>query len=144
VAASSPGEARFEILEHTADVGLRIRASGLRELFEMAARGMVDILGAAAGAGSSRRGESIAVRDSDLGGLLVDWLNEILFLVDRDEACVAEIVVERAIEDEVVGTVEIAECSAMPEGTELEVATYHRLSVERESDGFVATVYFDV
>jgi SHS2 domain-containing protein len=144
VAASSPGEARFEVLEHTADIGLRIRASGLREVFEMAARGMVDILGAVAATGPSRRRESIAVRDSDLGGLLVDWLNEILFLVDRDEACVGEIVVERATEDEVAGTVEMAECSAMPDGTVLKAATYHRLSVERESDGFVATVYFDV
>ena len=42
----------FEILEHTADIGLRAHGESMEALFENAAAGMLEILGAAAGDGS--------------------------------------------------------------------------------------------
>ena len=71
---------RFEILEHTADIGLGARGKTLEELFENAAAGMVEILGVAAGHGSQH--VDFVVEADDRAALLVRFLDELIYLVD--------------------------------------------------------------
>ena len=132
----------FEVLEHTADIGLRARGRTLEELFENACRGTLEILGATGEAATEE--EVVRVQAADLGALLVDLLNEVIYLVDARRARVARVEVERASPDGVVARIGWAPGPPDLPGTELKAATYHQLAVEHAPDGYEATVYFDV
>ena len=133
----------FEILEHTADVGVRALGSTPREVFEQATRGLLDITGAT-GAGSGER-VAISVGGNDFGAVLVDWLEEVLYLQDARDAVVTDLAVGKVDETTASGWVDIAPRGKELEGTAVKAITYHQLSVARRDDGmWEATVYFDI
>jgi SHS2 domain-containing protein len=160
----------FEILEHTADIGLRAYGKSQEELFENAAWGLAEILdavrpvrviGAAAvdagtptrspsarsrgaPAGYAPRPQRIELEPSDIEALLVDWMNELILLTEEGKACVADVRVHGVSEEGMQARVDLVDCDLVPEGTELKAATYHQLSVRPTEDGWVAVVYFDV
>ena len=136
-----PGE-DFEILEHTADVGVRAWAPTLERTFEQATRGLLDIVGAWAPGSGERR--AIDVEAHDLGGLLVDWLGEVLYLQDTRDVVVAGIEVEEVGDRRARGWVELAPRPLEIEGTAVKAVTYHQLAVERREPGWEATVFLDI
>ena len=67
----------YEIIPHTADVRLRVRAPSLEALFADAMRGMFAVM--RAHPGDARVERSVAVYEAaDTTTLLVDFLNEVL------------------------------------------------------------------
>ena len=133
----------FELLEHTADIGIRARGAGLEEVFEHATEGLAEVMGAL----RPGTGEAVAVEVAadDPGGLLVDWLNEVLWLREVREAVVAGVRVERAGDGTASGVVVLAAGGAAVDGTFVKAVTYHRLRVEPDpGGGWVAEVYLDV
>jgi SHS2 domain-containing protein len=137
--------AGYEILEHTADIGLRAHGGRLEELFENAAWGLAEILEVArplqvVGTAAQR----IMLGPTDIEALLVDWLNELILLTEEGRACVADVHVHAVSEEGLQARVDLVDCDPPPEGTELKAATYHQLSVRQTGDGWVAVVYFDV
>lgn len=133
----------FEILEHTADVGVRARGASPQEVFEQATRGLLEITGA------SRRGAgervTIEVSANDLGGALVDWLEEVLYLQDARDSVVTSLRVESAGDSGARGWVEIAPRGQELEGTAVKAITYHQLEVSEQADGtWMAVVYLDI
>ena len=133
----------FEIIEHTADVGIRAHGATLEDLFEQTARGLADITGAwKPGSGEP---VLIEVEARDLGGLLVDWLEEVLYLQDARDSVLRDIRLEHVADTSAVGTVSLApRGEEVLAGTAVKAITFHRLRVEREGDHWVAEVYVDV
>lgn len=78
----SVAEPPFEEIEHTADLALRVRGANLQELFINAARGLFCLMTGedAYGRETPDSGESVALESLDQENLLVDWLNELLYL----------------------------------------------------------------
>jgi SHS2 domain-containing protein len=138
----------FEILEHTADIGLRVWGATCEELFENAAWGLAEILGARATEGEADRkpvaGPAVNARAADVEALLVEWLNEVLFALERSGACLADVEALKVTPDEADGNLLLVPCDGPRNGTELKAATYHQISVQPENGGWTATVYFDV
>jgi SHS2 domain-containing protein len=148
----------FKLLEHTADVGVRARGATLEAVFEQATLGLAEVLGAF----RPGQGEPVTVEVAagDLGGLLVDWLNEVLWLQEARQAAVAAVRVEHAGDGRAagadasstagadafsaVGAVAFSAGEPPPDGTFVKAVTYHRLRVERDRDGWLAEVYLDV
>jgi SHS2 domain-containing protein len=133
----------FELLEHTADVGIRARGATLEEAFEQATQGLAEVLGAL----RPGPGETVAVEvtASDPGALLVDWLNEVLWLHEvRGHAGVAAVRVELVEGDRAAGAVTFSSTDPPAEGTFVKAVTYHRLRVVRDAGGWLAEVYLDV
>ena len=145
---SDPGG--FELLEHTADVGIRAWAGSLEEAFERATEGLAEVLGAlrpSPSPGEPGPGEPVPVEVTadDLGGLLVDWLNEVLWLREVRQAALAGVEVERVGDGVARGTVALASGGAAPDGTFVKAVTYHRLRVEPDpGGGWLVEVYLDV
>jgi SHS2 domain-containing protein len=137
---------RFELLEHTADIGIRARGASLEEVFEHATEGLAEVLGAwRPPEGSPGEEVPLEVSAGDPGGLLVDWLNEVLWLREVREAVVAGVRVERVGEGAAAGSVVLAGGGPAPDGTFVKAVTYHRLRVEPDPDGgWLAEVYLDV
>lgn len=132
----------FEILEHTADVGVRGWGETLEETFRQTTLGLLDIVGAwKPGRGSP---EPIEVEARDLGGLLVDWLGEVLYLQEVRDVIVSAVNVETVGRTRARGSVEWVERPVEIEGTAVKAITYHQLSVEERDGGWAATVYLDI
>jgi SHS2 domain-containing protein len=156
------GGAGFELLEHTADVGIRARGATLEEAFEQATLGLAEVQGAlalgpgqpAAGgpgpggsAGEPGPGEPVGVEvaAADPGGLLVDWLNEVLWLAETRQAALAGVRVERVGNGTARGSVLLSVGGPTPDGTFVKAVTYHRLRVEPDpGGGWLVEVYLDV
>ena len=75
--------APFDILEHTADVGVLARGRTLAEAFAHAAEGMFSIMVDLDGVREVEE-RSIAVAGHDWPSLLVAWLSELLYYSDVD------------------------------------------------------------
>lgn len=132
----------WEEIEHTADWALRVWGEDLRALFENAARGMVSLLGGEADQARQPVSRTITLQAPDPEILLIDWLTELLYLIEEQGMIITQITVHRVadltLEAEVVG---------MPGGKfsrHIKAATYHRLAIRRTDEGFTTTVVFDV
>jgi SHS2 domain-containing protein len=151
--------AGFELLAHTADVGVRARGATLEEAFEQATLGLAEVLGALrpgrespGGApgrtpGGPRNRERVAVdvTAGDHGALLVDWLNEVLWLHEvRQHAAVVAVGVDQVTGERAAGSVTFATTGPPADGTSVKAATYHRLRVGCDDGGWLAEVYLDV
>lgn len=133
----------FEILEHTADVGIRATGATIEDVFQQTTMGLVDIAGIAATGGGERVPIDLAADDD--GALLVDWLSEVLWLHDSRDALIESVAVESVRDGRVWGFVTLVpRGDRAAEGTQVKAITYHRLRVEETTDGWLAEVYVDV
>jgi SHS2 domain-containing protein len=135
--------AGFELLEHTADVGIRAFGSDVAEAFEQAARGLAELMGVGVPGPGERR--LVRVEGEDEEDLLVGFLNELLYLHESELAGFAQVrilgVSERAVEAEV----ELVPLREPGSGVAVKAVTYHQVAVERRPDGTVEVrVYVDV
>jgi SHS2 domain-containing protein len=132
----------FEIIEHTADVGIRAFGSTLEELFEQATLGLAEIIGL----GTRQPGvdEPVSLTADDLGGLLVDWLSEVLYLHEVRDSLLGGVHLDEVTEHRAAGHLTLVQRAGEVEGTQVKAITYHRLKVERGRDGWMAQVYVDV
>jgi SHS2 domain-containing protein len=135
--------AGFEILEHTADVGVRAEGESLGEVFEQAALGIADIMGIyAPGDGDA---QDIEVEAPDVGALLVDWLSEILWLHDSRDALLGGVEIVGVTETRARGRVILVpRAGEEVEGTQIKAITYHQLEVKPTESGWGAEVFVDV
>lgn len=134
---------RYEVLEHTADVGLRLRGDSLEEIFEAAGEGFAVLQGAwFPGEGEGRE---VRVGADDLPGLLAAWLDELLFLQEGEDAVFGGFDVDLVAEHELRASVRVAPRSERElEAAGIKAATYHRLVLERTDDGWLGEIYLDV
>lgn len=129
-------------LDHTSEVRLEIRADTLAGLLAEAARAF----GALERRGAPGRPEpgwrAHAVESADRESLLVDWLNELVFLAER-ERYVPEVVEVRSASDT---GLEARSRGAVLDTTPglVKAATHHGLTVRRTGDGWEAVVVLDV
>lgn len=135
-------DAGFEILEHTADVGVRSWGPTCEEAFRQSTLGLLDIIGAWH-PGTGER-EAIEVEGRDRAAVLVDWLGEVLYLQDSRDVVVSDLGVDEVTEQRATGWVELAERPLEIEGTAVKAVTYHQLDVGRSGDRWEATVYLDI
>jgi SHS2 domain-containing protein len=139
--------AGFELLAHTADVGVRARGATLEEVFEQATLGLAEVLGALAPGREPPDGERVAVEVTagDHGALLVDWLNEVLWLHEaRQHAAVVAVRVDQVTGGRAAGGVTFSTTGPPADGTSVKAATYHQLRVGRDGGGWLGEVYLDV
>jgi SHS2 domain-containing protein len=131
----------FEELDHTADWAFRARGHDLRELFVNAARGMFYLQGSSESGGETVTRE-FAVEGFDRETLLVNWLNELLYLQEqhREQYQRFEIVEfsERRLRARIHGG---------PQGNVnklIKAVTFHGLHIHPVPGGWEADIVVDV
>jgi SHS2 domain-containing protein len=135
---------RYEILEHTADVGIEAVGGTPEEVFEASAEGLAGLLGAwFPGEGEAR---VVVVEASDREALLVGWLDEIVYLREAQDLFFGGFRVDSLSEGELEATVTAAPAAGREvEGAGIKAATFHRLEVSRQPDGsWRGRIYLDV
>jgi len=135
----------FELFEHTADVGIRVRAGSLEKLFADAACGLFSVLAANLDAVQPLQEVAFAVQGDRHDDLLFDWLAELLytFATKRLVFCHFEVAVTPTGLT-AVARGEPMDCDRHGLHVEVKAITYHGLKVERAGDGWLAEVIVDV
>lgn len=135
----------YEIFEHTADLGLRVRAPDLPTLFVDAARGLTSMIAANLDAIRPVREVPLRVTGAGLDLLLFDWLTEILYLFESEHLLLGEFEVRLAGEVlEATARGEPLDESRHQLEHEVKAITYHGLKVEQAPDGWLAEVIVDI
>jgi SHS2 domain-containing protein len=133
----------FEIIEHTADVGIRATGATIEEVFEQATRGLAHIMGIWHPGTGERVPIEVEARDRE--ALLVDWLSEVLWLHDSRDALLGAVEVERVGAGVASGAVVlIPRAGRAVEGTQIKAVTYHQLEVRQAGSEWRARLYVDV
>jgi SHS2 domain-containing protein len=139
--------AMYEVFDHTADIGLRIRASTLDELFRDAGVGFFSLI--VSNLDEVRPIEkvdfSLSAREKEYDFLLFDWLNELLFTFDTKRLLLSKF--EVAISDtglKAMAEGELFDASRHRLEHEVKAITYHGLKVVHESGGWLAEVILDI
>lgn len=135
----------YEFLEHTADICVRIYGKDLPEIFINAARAMFEVLA------EKREGIRLPQTSIDVtltGGareeLLINWLNELLYLYSTKEIVFSGYQIHRLTIEELEATVAGESAAGYIIKTEIKAATYHDLKIEQTLDEWQAIVIFDV
>jgi len=156
-AAGDAGFVPYEEVPHRADWALRARGRTLAGLFVNAARGMYALMAEQLPA-EAPLALTVEVEAASAEGLLVAWLNELLYHTEREGAVFTRFRVEELA---VPGTDEAGgrAASAAPARLRARVggdragaglrkyvkaATYHDLAIERRDGLYEAQVVFDV
>lgn len=135
----------FEVVEHTADVGIRASGATLKDAFENAALGMFALMADLSTAGETNRW-AVSASARDRAGLLVDLLNELLVIFEVEHAVLARLEITDW-DEKTRATGYVYGETIDPEKHKLlhqiKAPTYHMLEVSHDG-GWSAQVIFDV
>lgn len=135
----------FELLEHTADIGFRVRGRTLEELFAGAAEAL-QAIAFDASAVEPRERYALSATGEDLESLLVNWLSEVLYWMDGRRVLMARFEIREIAPERIAaeGWGEPWDPARHLPRTGVKAVTYHQLKVEREGEGWVAEVFLDI
>jgi SHS2 domain-containing protein len=139
---------KFEILEHTADLKIKVFGKTKEELFENAMVGMFE----AAKYETTKRLTTkrlttkrltIKIKSIDLPSLLVDFLNEVLYLVETKKLIFEKVEFKTFTENELEAILFGKPLKRM--GVHIKGVTYHGLEIKKnEKGGWYAEILFDI
>ena len=135
----------FEIFEHTADLGLRIRAADRTSLFTEAARALFSVLAANLDSVRCVEQRVFEIQGDTDDYLLFDWLNELLYTYDTERLLLARFDVQ--LDENRLRAVcggEPADRTRHELEHEIKAITYHGLRVENDGTGWLAEVIVDI
>lgn len=135
----------FEILEHTADIGIRARGATLTEVFEQAALALEHVVLDPAGV-EPREQYAIEAYGEDNESLLVNFLSEVLYLLDAKRVAFSSIRLEGTSSGAVhaMASGEPRDARRHPPRVIVKGVTYHQIRLEETPDGWVAEVFLDI
>ncbi len=135
----------YETFEHTADLGLRVRAPDLDALFAEAAACLFSAIVEDLGTVRPERRIDVKIEGAEREYLLFDWLRELLYRFDSGHLLLSRFEVrvgEAGLEGSAWGEPFDPERHALAH--EVKAITYHGLKVERTADGWLAEVIVDI
>lgn len=136
-----------ETFEHTADLGLRVVADDLPDLFQTAAAGLFDVIVANRADVRDRDEEPLTLAAESIEELFLAWLNELIFRCETRHRLYQrfEVAVDGCgnhLEATIAG--EPIDRDRHILDHEVKAATRHRLVVRPEGDGWLAEVILDI
>jgi SHS2 domain-containing protein len=154
-----------ETFEHTADVGLRVRAASMRGLFEDAAQGLFSVMVANLAAVQPVQKLRIQLQRESLEDLWHDWLSELLFAFHGRRLVLAAFAAELRVAErcgeaqddagepahaspmialDAVARGEPIDLGRHEIAVEVKAVTWHGLRVQQQSDGWLGEVILDI
>ncbi|MFP3866749.1 MAG: archease [Desulfobacteraceae bacterium] len=143
--SSKKSQSGYRLLSHTADLGLRLYGDTLADLFANAARGLYGVM-------TDRRGirplirQEVEVEAADSGALLVEWLNQLLYLFETTGFLGREIEIKEVTANRLRASLkgEPLDLERHRLNTGIKAATYHNLEIKETAGGWQATIILDI
>ncbi len=135
---------KYELIDHTADFGIRVFGRNLETLYENAAYALFDLI-----TDTSRLDRNhtlhLTIEGEDKIDLMFNWLREILYLWNGRGMLVAEtsvhIVSETCFQSDI--RYDRYEKGRHEIRNEIKAVTYHQLDVKKASKGWIGEIIFD-
>ena len=136
---------RYEFIDHTADLGIKLREKSLTRLFASAGYALFDIILEISQV-QPKKSLDIHVSGEEIESILVDWLRELLFKFNMDRWVLKEFDIGKIDESGLQAVVkgETFDPSRHSLKTEIKAVTYHGLEVNRKNDRWEAQIIFDI
>lgn len=137
----------YELIDHTADVGIRIKGSSLGDLFLKAAEALIDITFSTKKSIIPAIGVPLAIEADCVEQLLVRWLQEILFIYETRRLVLTQFWVDEIDERHLVGSAKGTKFddARHSQKQDVKAVTYHQIEVKKDEDGsWYAKVIFDI
>jgi len=135
----------FEIIDHTADIGIVAYGADIKQVFANAALGLFNLMADLGNLKEDTKRE-IELSAEDVEVLLVEWLNELIYISD-----VEHIIFKRFEINELSNTQLRATCfgEKIKPGQhrlkrEIKAATYHMLRLNKENGSYKVQIIFDI
>ena len=135
----------FEVIEHTADIGIVAYGADVKQVYANAALGLFNLM---ADLDNLKEGvkREIELSAEDVEVLLVQWLNELIYISE-----VEHVIFKRFEINELSNTRLKATCfgEKIKAGQhrlkrEIKAATYHMLKLSKEGDRYQVRIIFDI
>jgi SHS2 domain-containing protein len=132
-----------EELGHTSEIGLRASAPTQSDLFRCLACAVIALSGVEAEPEEEPQFYEVDLTAGDLESLMVDWLNEILYLHEAYGLVVDDVEVEEITPQMIRATVLGRRAGRAPD-LQIKAVTYHQLKIGHKGEGWMAEVFFDI
>jgi SHS2 domain-containing protein len=135
----------YETFEHTADLGLRIRAADLDTLFAEAGQCLFSVIVEDLGTVLRSKSIDVNLEGTERDYLLFDWLRTLLYRFDTEHLLLARFDVRvhaQGLDARAWG--EPLDRSRHELSHEVKAITYHGLKVEPAPEGWLAEVIVDI
>ena len=138
----------FEILEHTADIGIAAYGKTKREVFINAAKGMFEIIAGETKNLKENFYDKIKLEADNLEGLLFAWLNELLYIGETRLVILNKFQIKELSNFQIKAEVRGAKINppSIKIEKEIKAVTYHRLEIKKDGESGLwrAQVIFDI
>ena len=135
----------YEIIDHTADVGIIAYGADVKELFSNAALALFSLIT------EPERIEAklhldLEVHSEGRDSLLVEWLNELIYLFDVKHILFNRFDIESLTHNDLKATCYGEDFDPMKHRikTGVKAATYHMLRLEKNGGGYKSQIIFDI
>ena len=139
---SSAPRSSFAFLPHVGEVTLQLRGATVTEILEQAALGLAQLSLSGHATSGHELTHEIRLDAPDREALLVDWLNELLFLAERHRWLPSRIEIHEATDTHLRATVHGPVLRQAP--SLVKAATWHGLRFDLHDGGYQAEVLLDV
>ncbi|MCX7926746.1 MAG: archease [Candidatus Omnitrophica bacterium] len=136
----------YEVIDHTADLCVRLQAKDLKGLFINAGRALFELKAKRLPleGNQKKRKVTLSVKADTPEELLVAWLNELLYLSATEKVIFTDFKIKR-LDKKILSAVVWAE----PEENfelkhEIKAATYHNLCIQKKDSFWYTQIVFDV
>jgi SHS2 domain-containing protein len=136
---------KYKIIDHTADIGIKVFGSSPPDLFENAATAMFDMMTDLSKVEGKKK-MSIKATGDDWSDLIINFLRELLYLFSAKDMVIRKADINHLTETSL--DAQIAYDIFNPDTheilNEIKAVTYHQLKVEREQNHWSAQIIFDI
>lgn len=136
---------QYEIIDHTADIGLRAYGKDLKQLFINVARGMFDILAELKNV-QAKDNIKIKLEAPNIEELFLSWLGELLYQYNGRGIIFKEFSIDELSDNSISAEArgEKLDLKRHRLKREIKAVTYHQLKVQKVKDLWQGEVIFDV
>ncbi len=144
-ALTNPSADYYSLIDHTADLGIRVVGPDSKTLFENAAAALFELL-----ADSENVTEQLClgleISGHDYAELMFNWLRELLYLRHGKNLIGKRVMISSLTETGLCARVwaETHDPERHRIDHEIKAVTYHQLTVEEKAEGWTAQIIFDV
>ncbi|MFQ5823159.1 MAG: archease [bacterium] len=136
---------KYQLIDHTADAGIKAYGSDMAELFSNAALGLFEII-ANLDKVKLTKERLIQVEATDREALLVNWLSELNYLCLTKREIYKEFQIDEVSDTKLLAHIKGEELNDEWHEiyTEVKAVTYHQLYIKETAQGWEAQVIFDL
>lgn len=142
---SKKAKAAYRVLDHTADLRIRVEGPDMIALFLHAVAALYDLQFKRAPGPSDHDG-AIEIRGLDMEDLLIKMLNECNYRFQAEAEVFCEIAIESLEQGRLVAAYRSrrVDLPGLSPEAEIKAATYHDLKIEKTKDGYGVNIVFDM